>query len=203
MPIVRRALHTARRLEGAGAPAQEQLHVAANVQRVQRLFNETDFQTLFPAANLGKGPSEGNGPYSYANFIRAVAKWPEFCNDAGPEGLSENLDNLCRLELSTMFAMWVQEVGAHTAWWAVPDWKQGLYFFEEVGCAAATSGCDYRGGTCQPDTWQGELWPCPPGVRYFGRGAHQLSYNYNYGPFSAAIFGNVSVLLTNPSLVVA
>lgn len=45
-------------------------------------------------------------------------------------------------------------------------------------------------------------YPCVPGAKYFGRGPIQLSYNYNYGPFSEAWFnGNKSVLLYNPDLV--
>ncbi|XSZ47856.1 chitinase [Francisella noatunensis] len=36
---------------------------------------------------------------------------------------------------------------------------------------------------------------------FFGRGAKQLSYNYNYGPFSQAMFGDVRVLLDNPDMV--
>ena len=42
---------------------------------------------------------------------------------------------------------------------------------------------------------QGKTWPC--GVdsgtwkKYYGRGAKQLSYNFNYGPFSDAMFGDV------------
>lgn len=38
-------------------------------------------------------------------------------------------------------------------------------------------------------------------VSYFGRGAKQLSYNYNYGPFSEAMYGDVRVLLDKPELV--
>ena len=38
-------------------------------------------------------------------------------------------------------------------------------------------------------------------VSYFGRGAKQLSYNYNYGPFSEAMFGTVRTLLDKPELV--
>ncbi|WP_431140096.1 glycoside hydrolase family 19 protein [Enterobacter mori] len=34
-----------------------------------------------------------------------------------------------------------------------------------------------------------------------GRGAKQLSYNYNYGPFSEAMYGDVKVLLEKPELV--
>jgi hypothetical protein len=54
--------------------------------------------------------------------------------------------------------------------------------------------------------WQGQTWPCGTFddgeyKSYFGRGAKQLSYNYNYGPFSQAMFGDVSVLLNAPERV--
>ena len=50
------------------------------------------------------------------------------------------------------------------------------------------------------------FWPCGTFEdgefkSYFGRGAKQLSYNYNYGPFSEAMFSDVSVLMNNPELV--
>lgn len=38
-------------------------------------------------------------------------------------------------------------------------------------------------------------------LSYFGRGAKQLSYNYNYGPFSDAMYGDVRPLLDKPELV--
>jgi len=37
--------------------------------------------------------------------------------------------------------------------------------------------------------------------KYYGRGAKQLSYNYNYGPFSDAMYGTVRTLLDKPELV--
>ena len=44
-------------------------------------------------------------------------------------------------------------------------------------------------------------YPCIPGQKYFGRGAKQLSWNYNYGAFSNAMFGDAMILLKNPGLV--
>ncbi|MCV5665266.1 chitinase, partial [Escherichia coli] len=45
-------------------------------------------------------------------------------------------------------------------------------------------------------------WPCESGQGYFGRGAKQLSYHFNYGAFSEVMFdGDASVLLKNPGLV--
>ncbi|RZK87511.1 MAG: hypothetical protein EOO98_13940 [Pedobacter sp.] len=54
--------------------------------------------------------------------------------------------------------------------------------------------------------WQTEMWPCGKQangefVKYYGRGAKQLSYHYNYGPFSQAMFGDAKVLLNNPDQV--
>ena len=44
-------------------------------------------------------------------------------------------------------------------------------------------------------------YPPVEGKRYYGRGPIQLSYNYNYGQFSRAHFGDVNVLLQNPDLL--
>ncbi len=38
-------------------------------------------------------------------------------------------------------------------------------------------------------------------MSYYGRGAHQLSYNFNYAPFSQVAFGDASVLLNDPDRV--
>ena len=52
---------------------------------------------------------------------------------------------------------------------------------------------------------QGRTWPCGKNggkwQKYYGRGAKQLSYNFNYGPFSDVMFGTVHKLLENPDLV--
>lgn len=48
-------------------------------------------------------------------------------------------------------------------------------------------------------------YPCgnvPDGKRcYYGRGAKQLSWNYNYGPFSSMMYGDKMTLLNRPDLV--
>ena len=43
--------------------------------------------------------------------------------------------------------------------------------------------------------------PCSPGKQYYGRGAKQLSWNYNYGAFSVAMYGDTETLLSAPELV--
>ena len=50
-------------------------------------------------------------------------------------------------------------------------------------------------------SWVVAAYPCSPGQQYFGRGAKQLSWNYNYGAFSNAMFGDHMKLLKKPELV--
>ncbi len=186
-----------------GVPSDTEIANSPNVIRLKRVFPESTFNYMFPDANAGRGPAPGNGPYTYANFLKAAAMWPDFCNSSATAGV--DLDLLCKRELASMFAHFSQEVGEHNDYSSIPTWRQGLYYYTELGCSddPRASGCEYRGGTCDATTWMGQIWQCPAGVKYFGRGAKQLSYNFNYGPFSYAMFGDVNVLLKNPSLVVA
>ena len=53
---------------------------------------------------------------------------------------------------------------------------------------------------CGSGQWTARAWPCGKDSKggylsYHGRGAKQLSYNYNYAQFSAAMFGDPRVLL--------
>ena len=103
-----------------------------------------------------------------------------------------------------MFAHFTQETGGHNPHGDVEEWRQGLVFLREAGCTETGPGCGYD-SACDPNTWQGRTWPCGKNgggwKKYYGRGAKQLSYNFNYGPFSDAMFGTVSKLLENPDLV--
>jgi basic endochitinase B len=66
--------------------------------------------------------------------------------------------------------------------------KWGLHFVYEVG-----SPGDYTSADAE--------YPAVAGKKYYGRGAIQLSYNYNYGPFSKLIFDDKNVLLNDPDKV--
>lgn len=85
----------------------------------------------------------------------------------------------CRRELANMFAHFQQET-------------LGLHFLEEIKRAEYCA---------QWTVWVSESYPCSPGRKYYGRGAKQLSWNYNYGAFSQAMFGDPQVLLHHPDLV--
>ncbi|HAU4968553.1 TPA: chitinase, partial [Aeromonas hydrophila] len=164
----------------------------ANVKRVEGLLSESQFNFLFPL----RAPE-----YTYRGFLQAVAKFPAFCGDYSD---GRNAEAICRKSLATIFAHFAQETGGHESWRPEPEWRQGLVWVREMGWTE-----QMRGGynaECRPDVWQGQQWPCGKFDNgefksYFGRGAKQLSYNYNYGPFSEAMFGTVRTLLDNPEKV--
>ena len=210
------------------------------------------WEWLFPMANghIKQFPSAYNAdvaagkyPYTYTNYLKAVAKYPAFCGDSAYDS-SADLDQLCMQAMASMFAHFAQEVGGHlgntnatytapvngtlidrsgdnnddggpmkefacssneSGGWCgdyaqtIPEWRQALYWVNESGCSENGAGCLYR--SCDPGTWQAEAWPCPADTKYFGRGPKQLSYNYNYGPYSYIIYGDVNPLLQNPAKV--
>ena len=168
----------------------------ANVKRLETILSANDWAFLFPR----RAPE-----YTYTKYLQAVGKFPAFCGDYDD---GRDADAICRKALATMFAHFTQETGGHTSAWPEPQWRQGLVYVRELGWTEDTAN-GY--GICDPTLWQGQTWPCgvfPAGhpnagqnKSYFGRGAKQLSYNYNYGPFSQAMFGDVNTLLQQPDLV--
>ncbi|RAH25214.1 chitinase, partial [Vibrio vulnificus] len=79
------------------------------------------------------------------------------------------------------------------------EWQQALVHVREMGWSEGQAG--YTTG-CGQNDWQNKRWPCEAGQGYFGRGAKQLSYHFNYGAFSEVMYdGDATVLLKNPALV--
>merc|ERR1711973_1024212 len=114
-----------------------------NVKILESVFSQQDFKKTFPRAN---------GVYTYENFLKAFAKFPNTCKSV----------EVCKRTLAAMFAHFEQETA-------------GLKYLKEINkspyCATWNS-------------WIQKAYPCIPGQMYFGRGAKQLSWNYNYGAFS-------------------
>jgi chitodextrinase len=165
----------------------------SNVKRVEELVTAEKWNTFFPH----RDPA-----YTYENFLKAVGKFPVLCADSEN---GQDADGICKKTLATMFAHFVQETGEHANQSDVAQWQQGLHWVREMGLNE-TSYDKYTGATCDPTTWQGKAWPCAKdkqgnALSYFGRGAKQLSYNFNYGAFSQAMFGDVNVLLKEPHRV--
>ncbi|WP_315903219.1 glycoside hydrolase family 19 protein [Photobacterium sp. TY1-4] len=166
-----------------------------NVKRVESLVSEQQWDHRFP---------ERNAAYTYTNFLKAVGKFEGFCATYTDHRAAAS-DAICAKSLAVMFAHFTQETGAHNPHSPNEEWRQGLYFVREAGCSDDVGSCGYN-SECAATNWQTEQWPCgttPDGhyVKYFGRGAKQLSYHYNYGPFSDFIFNDVRVLLNNPDQV--
>ena len=86
--------------------------------------------------------------------------------------------SLCPKILANMFAHFQQETA-------------GLFYLEEIN----------KSPYCSTTAWVTAAYPCVSGQMYYGRGAKQLSWNYNYGAFSRAMYGDAMILLNNPDLV--
>ncbi|MBY8069018.1 chitinase [Vibrio fluvialis] len=165
-----------------------------NVQRVERVFPQSEWDYLTHMA----APE-----YTYTRFLRAIGKFPAFCGDYTD---GRDADAICKKSIVTAFAHFSQETGGHIAKdnvsdnpLALEEWQQALVHVREMGWSEGQEG--YTTG-CGQNDWQNARWPCAAGQGYFGRGAKQLSYHFNYGAFSEAMFdGEATVLLNNPGLV--
>lgn len=124
--------------------------------------------------------------YTYDNFLRAVAKFPSFCNaHKDPTAAEADLTNACKVELSAFLAHMKHESGS-------------LIYVEEIGCTVDGWSCT---GYNAPHT----IYPPTTDQKYYGRGPFQLSWNYNYGQFSTAAFEgglrDMDILLDEPHRV--
>ena len=120
--------------------------------------------------------------YTLQGLIDAAADYPSFA--------CEGNEATRRRELAAFLAQISHET---TGGWAdAPDGPHswGLCFIEEVGCE--NNNCPQY---CDPNNQQ---YPCAPGKTYHGRGAIQLSWNYNYGQAADALGVDI---LSDPDLV--
>jgi len=146
---------------------------ASDVPGLDALLSRELFDALFP----NRDPL-----YSYDALLAAAAAYPEF---AATGTLVERQREL---------AAWLGNIAHETTggWPTAPGGPEawGLYFTQEVGCedGTCTQYCDASNAQ----------YPCEPGRTYHGRGPIQLSWNYNYGAFGAALGLD---LLHDPDLV--
>ncbi|WP_440057042.1 chitinase (plasmid) [Pseudoalteromonas sp. T1lg65] len=165
-----------------------------NVKRAERVFGQQEWNFLTQMA----APE-----YTYTRFLKAIGKFPAFC---GTYTDGRDSDAICKRSIVTAFAHFAQETGGHISKDNVSDnpqgleeWQQALVHVREMGWSEGQAG--YTTG-CGSNDWQNRRWPCGEGKGYFGRGAKQLSYHFNYGAFSEVMFdGDATVLLNNPGLV--
>jgi len=191
-------------------------------------FTAEMFNDLFPHANIGWGPHKC-WPYSYEAFVIAARYFPEFGSEA-PNNSFTAEENYKR-DLAAFFSHAIQETGennpsSYTIFPGDKDkadacfYRGGFYNWFEGGPTSgflptATPGhdptdgekCTIGGLYCSPNP----DFPCSNEKDgdyfkgcYFGRGAIQISYNFNYGPFQQWLKeqGIEVDLLKNPNLVI-
>ena len=120
------------------------------------LVSEKSFDSLFP---------HRNALYTYNGFLKATEEYPDFLGE-GTKKVKEN-------ELAAFLANIAQETTG--GWPTAPGgplvW--GLYFTEEQSC---------KNGECPQYNSPGRSsFVAVHGKNYYGRGAMQISFVYNYG----------------------
>jgi len=166
-------------------PLKEHLN-SSNKTNVSKYLTEKKWNELFPNRyGIGLKDSINNNPdfYSFKTFVLAAKIFSSF--------LSEGDDSAQKRELAAFLANIAQETSG--GWENAPCgyFKWGLYFLEE-----ASTGFQYfYNDTSKKD------YPGLDGKYYYGRGPKQLTWNYNYGQFSMAWFGNKGALLEHPELL--
>jgi len=158
------------------------VHAKTNLTRY---LNEKTWNALFPHRyGIGKKDTLNHNPdfYSYKAFVQAAKLFPEF--------LAEGNSKVQKKELAAFLANIAQETSG--GWTEAPGgyFKWGLYYLEEIP-SKGVSEEEYV-----DSTWK--KYKAIPGRFYFGRGPKQFSWNYNYGQFSIAWYGDMDTLLRNP-----
>src|SRR2546423_12867200 len=154
-----------------------------NSTNLTKYLNARAWDTLFPH-RYGKGMKDtlNHNPdfYSFTAFVKAARLFPAFLNE-GDEATQKR-------ELAAFLANIAQETSG--GWPSAPGgyFKWGLYFLEE-----SQTGQIYS----YADTLKKDYLPVN-GKFYYGRGPKQLTWNYNYGQFSAAWYGDKDTLLEHP-----
>uniref|UniRef100_A0A0K0D237 Glyco_hydro_19_cat domain-containing protein n=1 Tax=Angiostrongylus cantonensis TaxID=6313 RepID=A0A0K0D237_ANGCA len=192
---------------------------------LEQWFTKDVFEDLFPFANIGWGPHPCS-PYSYEAFVIAARYFPKFGTS------SPNTTENTRRDLAAFFAHAIQETGENNAALYRGDrseteatdcfYRGGLYNWFEGGPVSSLLDSDSPGfspsdgnkciahGYCVESPEIDFFYPCTKNRTgnfftgcYFGRGAIQISYNYNYGQFMDFLESkNIHVdLLSEPNLV--
>jgi basic endochitinase B len=163
-----------------------------HVSNVSKFLDENKWNELFPNRyhmstledSVFKGVAKQDF-YSYDAFLKAAKLFPLFLGDGN--------DSIQKRELAAFLANISHETSG--GWDDAPGgmYQWGLYYIQEKGFPKSIV-------TEYSDTSK-KKWVPVSGKSYHGRGPMQLSWNYNYGQFSEAYFGNKQVLLDNPDLL--
>lgn len=141
------------------------------------------FVKYFPAGSWNElFPNRPTDFYSFDSFIAAAERFPDFLSVGAPEIRKKELAAfLANISFETG---WIEGPGGFSKW--------GLHYIEE--------NISHNHKINYSDNDSSEFPPVH-GKTYQGRGPIQLSWNYNYGLFSEAWFGDKLLLLNNPEIV--
>ena len=133
------------------------------------MFPKTRFDGLFPSS-----------VYSYDNFLKAVAKFPAFCNETNkPRGY--NIDNTCKSEIAAFFAH-------------IKTSSTTLTIVKDLSCVNSTNAatCGFK---------QTADLKSPASSFFYGRGPLALQGDLDYARLSLIFyegFDRRSELINNP-----
>lgn len=164
-------------------PLKESINATSNKTNLSKYLNTTKWNDLFPNRyGIGLKDSINKNPdfYSFKAFVLAAKIFPLF--------LSEGNESSQKRELAAFLANIAQETSG--GWQTAPGgyFKWGLYYLEE----------SHTGPSNTYNDTSKKNYPGVEGKYYFGRGPKQLTWNYNYGQFSEAWYGNKDTLLQHP-----
>lgn len=192
-------------------------------------FTKEVFDDLFPKANIGWGPNKCH-PYNYDSFVIAARYFPNFGTESANNSYTAEQNQ--KRDLAAFFAHAIQETGENDpSLYNGKDiekssacfYRGGFYNWFEGGPTSSflmkdkpgydpTDGasCKDAGLYCTSDPINSYFYPCNKNKTatankgcYFGRGAIQISYNFNYGMFQNWLKqqGVIVDLLNEPNLV--
>ena len=151
---------------------------------IAEILTEELFDQIFRLRSTAPSCSQGISVMTYSSLIAAAEYFPLFGNTGG-------LDTR-RREIAAFLGQVSQET---SGWWPGQPYEWGGCFVEEVACAS--SGCQQYSDNGNVE------YPPVAGKSYHGRGPMQISWNYNYGALSAALYGDKTVLLDDPDLLLS
>uniref|UniRef100_A0A915AI28 Glycoside hydrolase family 19 catalytic domain-containing protein n=1 Tax=Parascaris univalens TaxID=6257 RepID=A0A915AI28_PARUN len=195
-------------------------------------FTKDMFEDLFPYANIGWGPNEC-WPYSYEAFVIAARYFPGFGTSSPNnvytkrENTRRDLAAFFAQALQETGANDASLFGGGRTVQEANDcfYRGGFYNWFEGGPVSSFlsphspgyqpidgSECNVAGTYCSSSPEINYWYPCEGSTEpvdgyytgcYFGRGALQISYNYNYGQFENWLRsrGIIVNLLAEPNLV--
>lgn len=134
----------------------------------EELLTREQFEEMFP--RRGVAPCRGS-VFTYDGLVAAARSFPAFGGTGDCETARREIAAFLGQTAHETSGAWATAPGGAEAW--------GLCFAEEVGCESGrcTQYCDAGNRS----------YPCADPKRYHGRGAMQLSWNYNYGAAGAAL----------------